>query len=157
MKGPHTRIVALILICLAAHLRPVQAQTARVAATASAPFRYDIGSEVTLAGTVSSVLLKAAPGMIPGSHLLLQSPAGSVDISLGTFGMQGKGALSVQTGQRIEVTGVMKAFKGAQIFLARTVTVGNEVYAIRNEHGIPVSPKARERASQKNTRNGDTL
>jgi hypothetical protein len=126
----------------------VQAQTTGATRTAGA-FSYDAGKEVTLNGTVSSVLAKAAPGMIPGSHLLLETPSGAVDASLGRFGLRGNGAVAVAVGQQVEVTGVMKTVKDKPLFLARTVKVGGEVYTVRNEHGLALSPQARTRASQK--------
>ncbi len=110
---------------------------------------YDIAKEVTLNGTVSTVLRKGAPGLSAGSHLILATTSGTLDASLGRWGMAGKGALSVVVGQRIEVTGVMKTYKDKQFFVARTVKVGGQVYAIRNLHGIPLSPEARARAGQK--------
>ncbi len=55
----------------------------------------------------------------------------------------------VAAGQRVEVTGVMKTVKDKEVFIARTVTVGSQVYTMRNEHGIPVSPQSRAHAGQK--------
>jgi hypothetical protein len=91
-----------------------------------------------------------------GSHLLLTTPSGQVDASLGTFGLRGKGALLVAAGQQVEVTGVMKTVNDKQVFLARTVKVGGQVYTIRNEHGFPVSPQARERANGKTPQKGES-
>ncbi len=84
-----------------------------------------------------------------GSHLLLTTISGPVDASLGRFALQGKGALSVAAGQQVEVTGVMKTIKDKQIFLTRSVKSGGQVYAIRNERGMLISPQARQRASRK--------
>ncbi len=134
---------------LLSSLSPVLAQTTAGATTSAAPFSYNVTEEVTLAGTVSSVLIKAGPGMIVGSHLLLATPSGPVDASLGRFGLRGYGAVSVAAGQQIEATGVMKTIKDKAVFLVRTVKVGGEVYAVRNKHGVLLSPQARERASQK--------
>jgi hypothetical protein len=120
------------------------------------PF-YDISREVTLNGTVSSVLTRGSSGMIMGSHLLLATSAGEVDASLGRWGLSGKNALSVRAGQQVEVTGVMKTFGDRQVFVVRTVKVGGRAYPIRNEHGIPVSPQARERGSRRTVQNGGSL
>jgi hypothetical protein len=87
--------------------------------------------------------------MIAGSHLLLETSAGIVDASLGRFGLRGNGALSVAAGQQIEATGVVKTIHDKSVFLVRTVKIGDQIYTIRNQHGFPVSPQARERASQK--------
>jgi hypothetical protein len=84
-----------------------------------------------------------------GSHLLLATPNGTVDASLGRFGLQGDGAVPVAAGQQIEATGVMKRIKDRFVFLVRSVKVDGGVYTIRNKHGFPVSPQARKRASDK--------
>lgn len=118
---------------------------------------YDQRQEVTLKATVSSVLNRAEPGMIAGSHLLLSTPSGTVDASLGRFGLEGKGALSVTAGEQVEVTGVMKTLRNKQVFVVRTVKMGGQVYTMRNEHGIQVSPQSRERASQKAAQSGREL
>ena len=157
MKDLFAGLCALALLLLISLLPPVQAQTAAIGTRTAGPFNYDISQEVTLNGTVSSVLTRPSPGMIMGSHLLLATPSGPVDASLGNFGLRGKGALSVAAGQQIEVTGVMKTIMDKQVFLVRTVKVGGEVYTIRNEHGFPVSPQARERLSGKTAQKGETL
>jgi hypothetical protein len=151
MKRLFAGLYALAIISLISLQLPVQAQTAE---RSVGPFSYDASKEVTLNGTVLSVLAKPSPGMVMGSHLLLTTPSGPVDASLGRFGLMGKGALSVAPGQQVEVTGVMKTVKDKQVFLARTVKVGSEVYTIRNEHGFPVSPQARERANRKTAGEG---
>ena len=81
--------------------------------------RYDVSKEVTFSGTVSSVLHKPAPGMIWGSHLMVETVSGRLDASLGRFGLEGKGALSVTPGQQIELTGVMKTVRDKEVFVVR--------------------------------------
>jgi hypothetical protein len=110
--------------------------------------RYDVSKEVTLTGTVSSVLRKAAPGMIWGSHLI-ETVSGRLDASLGRFGLEGKGALSVTLGQQIELTGVMKTVRDKEVFEVRSVKANGKTHTMRNEHGIELSPQARERAADK--------
>jgi hypothetical protein len=70
--------------------------------------------------------------------------------------LQGEDALSVTVGQQVEVTGVMKTLKNKAVFVVRIVEIGDKVYRMRNEHGIPLSPQARERAIER-TQNGDSL
>jgi hypothetical protein len=118
---------------------------------------YDITQEATIHGTVSSVLERAPVGTIPGPHLLLATASGAVDASLGRWGLQGKGALSVAAGEQVEVTGVMKTLKGREVFVARTVKVGGQVYIMRNEHGLSMSPQARARAGQKTVFRSEAL
>ncbi|MBZ5663890.1 MAG: hypothetical protein LAO30_04745 [Acidobacteriia bacterium] len=138
-------LCALALSCSIWSPPPAQAQTSDRPVSA---FSYDISKEVTLNGTVASVLRKPATGMIMGSHLLLTTSSGLVDASLGRFGLTGHGAMTVAAGQQVIVTGLMKTIRDRQVFLARIVKVGSEVYTIRNEHGFPLSPRARGRATQ---------
>jgi hypothetical protein len=149
------RILAILFFFISS-LRPVRSQT-EGAAGAAGPSSYGVTQEATITGTVSSVLTKAAPGMIVGSHLLLATPSGLVDASLGRFGLRGNGAVSVAAGQQIEATGVMKAINGKPVFLVRTLKVDGEVYTIRTQHGFPVSPQARERAGQMTDQKGESL
>jgi hypothetical protein len=112
MKPLSTGLYTVVVLLLITSLCPIQAQTTVVAIGAATPLSYDVTEEVTLTGTVSSVLMKAAPGMIVGSHLLLATPSGPVDASLGRFGLQGAGAASVAAGQQIEATGRKLALQG---------------------------------------------
>ncbi len=144
-------VLAFTSIAVVALLTPMQAQT-RAAETRLARPYYDLTREVTHKATVSSVLTKPSAGMIVGSHLLLATASGEVDASLGRWGLQGKSALSVSAGEPV---GVM--LMGRQVFVVRTVKVRGQVFAMRNEHGIPVSPQARERASQESAQKGESL
>ena len=110
---------------------------------------YDVSKEVTLTGTVSSVPHQPTPGMTWGSHLMVETVSGRLDASLGRFGLEGKGALSVTPGQQIELTGVMKTVRDKEVFVVRSVRANGKPYTMRNEHGIEVSPLTRERAAEK--------
>ncbi len=60
MKPLSTGLCTVVALLLISSLRPIQAQTT---AGAAGPLSY-AGEEVTITGTVSRVLTKAAPGMI---------------------------------------------------------------------------------------------
>ena len=133
-----------IVVGLAGLLLPLSA----AAQTSNPRAYYDTSKEVTLTGKVLTVLRAPAQGMIPGSHILLATSSGQVDASLGKWGLEGSGALSVAPGQVVEVTGMMKVLLGKAVFVVRTARTGGQAYQMRNEFGIPVSPQARERALQ---------
>jgi len=63
--------------------------------------------------------------------------------------LEGKGALSVTPGQQIELTGVMKTVRDKEVFVVRSAKADGKIFTMRNEHGIEVSPLARERAANK--------
>ncbi len=117
---------------------------------------YNISKEVTLTGTVLSVLRAPSKRMIGSPHILLSTSSGEVDASLGRWGLQGKGALSVTPGQKVEVTGVMKTLLGNPVFVVRTATVQGHIYQLRNVYGIPVSPQSRQRALRNSTQKGES-
>jgi DNA/RNA endonuclease YhcR with UshA esterase domain len=130
---------------------------AQAAESTAGRFHYDVSREVTIKGTVLSLIKEPSAEMVPGSHLMVATAAGNVDVSLGRFALQGRGALAVHGGEYLEVTGVTMTLKGAPVFIARTVKVGEQVFLIRNEHGIGVSPQARQRASEGTTANRGAL
>ena len=117
---------------------------------------YDASKEITLTGKVLAVLQASSQGMIPGSHILLTTPSGQIDASLGKWGLQGSGALSAAPGQVIEVTGVKKTLLGKPVFVVRTAKAGDQIYQMRNEFGVSVSPQARERARQNAAQKGES-
>ncbi len=109
---------------------------------------YDVAREVTVRGTVSRVLTTPEAGMIFGSHLLVQAGSGELDASLGRWAMQGKGSLKLAAGQQVELTGVMKTLMKRQVLIVRNVKVDGQVYTIRTQHGVELSPRARELAAR---------
>jgi hypothetical protein len=133
------------LICIAL---PTSAQTISAVATHPSPLSYDVSKEITLNGSVTSLLAKPEPGMVMGAHLVIATSSGPVDASLGWFALRGKDGLSVSPGQEVAVTGVKRTINNRQVFLARTVKVDGQLFTIRNEHGLLLSPQARERLSR---------
>jgi hypothetical protein len=157
MKRLPTGRRTLAILFLISFAGLIQAQTTSPATKPVIRFGYDAAREITIVGTVTRVILKASPGMIAGSHLLLATPSGLVDASLGRFGLRGAGAVSVAAGESIEASGVMQMTKDRSLFLVRTIKVGAQIYTIRNQHGFPVSPQARERAVHQKSQNGESL
>ncbi len=117
------------------------------------PF-YEVDREVAVQGTVSHVLAKPGAGMIFGSHLLLQTASGELDASLGRWALQGKGAVPVMAGESVELIGVMKTLMKRPVLIVRTVKLGTQVYTVRSQRGVEISPLSRERAEQQATQKG---
>ncbi len=128
--------MVLALVVIAA---PGLAQSvARTAIAPAAPSRYDVRREVAIEGTVAAVVMKPSPGMLAGAHVLLATTSGTVDAHLGNYPMRGAGSLSLVSGERIKVVGVMTTVQGKAVFLVRTVQAGGSVHVIRNGQGFPV-------------------
>src|SRR5579872_3553091 len=64
---------------------------------------YDASREVTVSGTVRSVLAGGHPGLPSGAYLTLSTSQGVVDAHLGRFALLGSQAVSVRPGQQVEV------------------------------------------------------
>lgn len=166
LKQP-IRVIAGLITCLlfanaaiSLNAQPVGSGAEFPAASAATktephPF-YDITKEVTLSGPVTGVVHGPSAGLIAGSHILLVTGSGTVDASLGKWGLQGKTAPAIANGEQVTVHGVMKTIRHKEIFFVRTLVVGGHTYTIRNQHGVPVSPQSRERAA-KSVRKGISL
>lgn len=128
------------LLALSALAVPTQAQTATGVKKAHPTPFYDATKEVTLEGTVQNVLRKPSHGMLPGAHVMLATSSGTVDTHLGPFAFKGFHPLSVAPGDHISVVGVKKTVRGNEVFLARTVKVGDAEYKIRSQHGSVLAP-----------------
>jgi len=153
MKWRFAALGPLIILDLCLLALPIHAQTAEEAAKSAVSAWYDITKEVTLTGTVSSVVKDATPEMkiLGGFHLIVVTTSGEVDASLGKLAMRGEGALSVAPGERVQLTGVMKTVRDRQVLLTRLIQVNGQEYKIRNEHGyaIAVSRKGSANAEAK--------
>jgi hypothetical protein len=119
------------------------------------PF-YDITKEITLSGPATAVYERPVAGMVAGSHVVLLTGSGTVDASLGKWGLHGKGAPTIANGDQVTVRGVMKTLRNREVFIVRTMLVGGHIYSIRNQHGVPVSPQSHER-SEKTAQKGISL
>jgi len=143
-------LFAITVIPLNAQPLGSGAEVPAVSATTKAeshPF-YDVTEEITLSGPVTNIVHGPSTGLIPGSHILLVTGAGTIDASLGKWGLHGKNAPTIANGEQVTVRGVMKTIRNKEIFFVRTMVVGGQTYTIRNRHGVPVSPQSRERGEK---------
>jgi DNA/RNA endonuclease YhcR with UshA esterase domain len=156
MKMFFLALGTFVCLSLCLFATPIHAQTADVTTKSAVPPRYDITKEVTLTGTVNSMVEEPTPEvkMVGGSHLIIETNFGKVDASLGAFSMKGEGTLSVSPGQRVQLTGVMKTIRDHQVLVARIVRANGRVYTIRNEHGFLLTRSRREGIAKSGTKGG---
>jgi DNA/RNA endonuclease YhcR with UshA esterase domain len=143
MKG-RLKFLGPLILALGVSVVPLHAQTSAAKAKTVAHPWYDVSREVTLAGTVTSVVKTTTPEMkmLGGAHLIVQTKSGAIDASLGGFVMRGKGALSINEGERVQVTGVVKIVNGKEVLLTRLVQANGHQYVLRNEHGFLIGHAA---------------
>ena len=102
--------------------------------------KYDVTKEVTLEGTIQSLVKNPAAGAMPGAHLIVSTGQGTVDAHIGNHVIMGPSAESFATGQAVKLVGIMTKFNEQEVLLVRTIQTGNRTITVRNEHGFLVYP-----------------
>ena len=146
----------LILSCsLAAIISPfiTNAQTTTSSSAMASPV-YDLNKEIKIDGTIDKIETNTSGGPI-GTHLLVISAQGVVDVHLGASLAVTAKNLGLSVGESIHVTGMMANVGGNSVLLARILTTSNHIYMLRNEHGTPIrSLMPRGAASSANSQKG---
>lgn len=140
------RLLTLLACTLAA--ASAFANTSNVPLRAYVAPRYDISKEITLHGTVASVVRKAQPGMMYGSHLILSTAHGTIDAHLGPWLLNGANSNVLHAGDSVTVTGVTTTFNGRSVLLARLIQVGGETITVRSNNGSVLMPGAAQHPSR---------
>ena len=115
---------------------------------------YDLNKEIKIDGTIDKIETNTSGGPI-GTHLLVISAQGVVDVHLGASLAVTAKNLGLSVGESIHVTGMMANVGGNSVLLARILTTSNHIYMLRNEHGTPIrSLMPRGAASTANSQKG---
>lgn len=143
----------LVALMLAVAAVPLGAQPASVAHAGHgfAPV-YDAAHEVTLNGTIQSVVTRHAKGSPAGMHLLVAGPQGVVDTHIGSM-LSKTTRESLHEGKAIKVVGAMTTLHGKDYLLVRTLTIGQRSVTVRSTHGALVPEHAGEAHRIVKTRN----
>ena len=140
--------LAMILLPLSAN-----AQSAATSSAMTSPL-YDVNKEIKIDGTIDKIETNSSGGPI-GTHLLVISAQGLVDVHLGASMAVTAKNLGLSVGESIHVTGMMANVGGNSVLLARILTTSNHIYMLRNEHGAPIrSLMPRGAASSANSQKG---
>jgi hypothetical protein len=128
----------LVALMLAVAAVPLGAQPASVAHAGHGfgPV-YDAAHEITLNGTVRSVVTQHAKGSPAGMHLLVAGPQGIVDAHVGSL-LSKVTKESLREGAAVKIVGAMTTMHGKDYLLARTLTIGERTVTVRSERGAPV-------------------
>ncbi len=146
----------ILLSCgLATILLPLitNAQSAATEPGMASPV-YDLNKEVKIDGTIDKIETNSNSGPM-GTHLLVISAQGVVDVHLGASAAVSAKNLGLTVGESVHVTGMMANVRGNSMLLARILTTSNHIYMLRNEHGAPIrSLMPRGAASSANSQKG---
>src|ERR1700690_885176 len=135
-----TTIRNLLWVCgLAVMLLPIGAKAQSAIPTnnqLSSPV-YDLNKEIKIQGTIEKIESSPSGGLL-GSHVLVSTVDGTIDVHLGAIAAVSGKNLGLSTGQNIEITGMMATMSGNSVLLARILTTSSHIYMLRNERGVPV-------------------
>jgi hypothetical protein len=108
---------------------------------------YDTKTEVKLSGTVESVQQHAGRRGWAGTHLMLKTDSGTVEVHVGPSGYIARQQFSFAKGDSIEVTGARVRIAGKDALLAREISKEGKTLSLRNQSGIPLwSRRGRNRS-----------
>ena len=140
----------LALLCLAAAPYVAVAQRPNAKSVATTPGGYNVANDSSLQGTILSYTESSKTPPL-GTHVLLETPSGNVDVHLGDARVLHQAKMSLTQGMSIRFVGQTRAVGQNTVFLARLVQVGSQVVAVRSTRGVPVTPGApRGKAATKN-------
>jgi len=100
--------------------------------------KYDLTTEVRIQGVVVDTNDHECPisgGL--GSHLVLQTEDGTVEIHLAPTKFVAQYQLIIVRGDKIEVLGSRVTFDGKDALLAREIVHGQETFVFRDANGKP--------------------
>ena len=143
----------LTLMAFSVFTVPSQAATA-TKKIVTPMYQYDASKEVTLKGTISSVVKKPSNGLLAGEHLMLTTSSGSVDAHVGSYASRDKHLNSLSEGQSISAVGVKMNVKGKEVFIVRTIEAGGQTITVRNKKGFFVGATPSHGAKVLHTKGG---
>ena len=111
------------------------------------PF-YNTGTEVTITGTVDQVQQVTGtraggqawncPRGWSGTHLMLNTEAGTLVVHVGPSAYLASKNFSIAKGDRLTIVGSRVQYQGSDFLIAKEITKGSEVLRLRNSAGFPL-------------------
>ena len=98
---------------------------------------YDPKTEVTVKGTIEEVQEQQGRHGWMGTHLLLKTDSGTVDVHAGPSGYITENHFSFAKGDAVEVIGSKVTIQDKDALLAREIVKDGKTLVLRNAQGIP--------------------
>jgi hypothetical protein len=146
-----------LIILVIAVLFTIEPRLAAASGQGSVRPAYDAALEITVKGTVAKIVTGLTPGNLLGTHLLLNTASGQLDVHLGPSVPKDTASLGLAPGETVEIIGAPASSGSGSVLLARVLITSSRVMVLRNEHGIPVpSAGARGGATPQAAKGGRT-
>jgi len=98
---------------------------------------YNPKTEVTVKGTIEDVQQQQGRHGWMGTHLVLKTDSGTLDVHAGPSGYIAENHFSFAKGDVIEVIGSKVTIQDKDALLAREITKDEKTLVLRNAQGIP--------------------
>ncbi len=137
MQGIRILFGTLLLLLMAGEVS--QVVSAGKGATANTEFAYDTTHQVTIEGKIQEVRDYNCPvtGTV-GSHITVKNAEGTTEVHLAPAKFLKEYEIVLKAGDEVKVVGSKITYEGKPSILAKTVTVGRETYAFRDDKGKPI-------------------
>jgi hypothetical protein len=138
--------LSTLALCLVG-VAPAKAQAPEATRNTMVP-AYDLTKEVKVQGTIEKIDGFGTNGPI-GTHILIQTAAGTVDAHLGYGSASNPKQLGIAVGQSVSVIGMMETVGNSNVLMARILTTPSRIFVLRNEHGVPIRGVPRRNSDTK--------
>jgi DNA/RNA endonuclease YhcR with UshA esterase domain len=105
---------------------------------------YDPKTEVTMAGTVERVTQETGRQGRLGTHLVLKSENGAIEVHVGPAHYIASQQFSFAAGDVVEVTGSKIKLQNKDVLLAREIKKEGRTLVLRNAQGVPNWSRGRQ-------------
>jgi DNA/RNA endonuclease YhcR with UshA esterase domain len=113
-------------------------------------------SDIVVTAIIQQVVPNHASGISAGFHIMLGTPQGVLDASVGPY-LELDIQQTLIAGKQIQVFGQVKTIHEQNYLLVRQLVVDGKVIAVRNDHGSLIRTRPQERThtqSYSNDQNG---
>lgn len=128
------RVVGLLAGSLALVLMAGNAIAQGRRSTGQGPANYSVAAEVTVKGTVEDV--KPGPGQ--GTHVMLNTSDGTLELALGPTWYQTQKKYELAKGDQIDVIGAKSKVSDRDVLLVREIKKGSDTMTFRDAKGFPM-------------------
>jgi DNA/RNA endonuclease YhcR with UshA esterase domain len=112
--------------------------------------RYDPATEMTVKGTVEEVQQITGRRGWGGTHLMLKTDQGTLDVHLGPASFVKQQGFEFAKGDELQVIGSKVKYGQGEALIARQVAKGDKTLTLRDAHGYPAWSRGGGRRAPRN-------
>jgi hypothetical protein len=110
--------------------------------------------DVTVTSIIQQAVSSKASGIPAGLHLMLGTPSGVLDVSMGPYLPQ-EAQQALVAGQQVRVTGKIVTANGQNYLFAKQLFINDQQITIRTDQGSLVRTRKHARTSSQSSQNGE--